>query len=106
MGTCGWAVLSQGRFRRALYDEALFPCLPYLVHLKSLVVLSMMSGSVIVSVRASTPRASCTASDNDRCRLIAAGGGPIVGCGASCTGGAAVGPVEMTVPVAGNHGTC
>ena len=89
MGACGWVVVSQGRARRALYADFLLPSLPYRVHLYNLVVFSFGSG--FGSVCASNTQACCTASGN-RCLL---------GGGASCTG-----PVEMTVPVAGKHGTC
>jgi len=50
-------------------------------------------------VRASTTR-SCLLIEVDRCRLPVACGG-----GASAAGGAAFGPVEMTVPGAGKNGT-
>jgi hypothetical protein len=50
-------------------------------------------------VRASTTL-SCLLIEVDRCRLLVACGG-----GASAAGGAAFGPVEMTVPGAGKNGT-
>ena len=58
-------------------------------------------------VRASTTL-SCSAAEVDRGRfLVAWGSVPGAGAagGASCTGGAAFGPVAMTVPGAGKNGT-
>ena len=104
MGVCGGAAACQGRTRTALYSEHLFPSKPYLVHLNSEFALPGTPVCFAMPVRASTTL-SCLTIEVDRDRLHAAGGGPIVGRGAPCTGGAAFGPVEMTVPGAGKHGT-
>ena len=104
MGTCGVAVVCQGRTRTALYSERMFPSMPYLVHLNSEFVLPVTPVCFAMPVRASTTL-SCLAIEADRDRLPAVGGGPIVGRGAPCTGGAAFGPIEMTVPGAGKNGT-
>ena len=97
MGTCGVAAVCQGRTRNALYSEHLFPSMPYLVHLNSEFVLPVTPVCFAMPVRASTTL-SCLAIEADRDRLPAAGGGPSVGRGAPCTGGAAFGPVGNDRP--------
>ena len=73
MGTCGVAVVCQGRTRTALYFEHLFPSTPYLVHLNSEFVLPVTPVCFAMPVRASTTL-SCLAIEADRDRLPAAAG--------------------------------
>ena len=53
---------------------------------------------------ATVPGDGSGSNETDRCRL-AVGGGAIGSRGEPCTGGAAFGPVEMTVPGVGKNGT-
>ena len=97
MGTRGWAAAAGIRTRSALYFAVLFRPELYFVHRNS--------GTAWAAIDSATVFGTHGSAEADRCRLPAFGGGPSADRGEKIDGGAAFGPVAMTVPGAGKNRT-
>ena len=100
MGVCGGAAACQGRTRTALYADDMLSSTPYLDHLNNVFALPAIPTCTDMPVRACTTLSvSILVAESDRGRLRVAVGG--------LDPGRALfpGPIEMTVPGAGTHGT-